>query len=103
KCARHTAPAESVDELATEGRLRPLLARCRDDVDVPVQEKRRTSSAAGDARDEVRPRRILRVRLGLAACALEQLLDDLDACALVPGRVRRVEPEQLLKELYGSH
>ena len=95
---RAAPPDVAVDELAGERRVRPGLSRRRDDVDVSLEEER-LRVAARESRDEVRPRRVLRVELRLAARLLEQRLDELDARALVSGRVRRVEPDQLLQEL----
>ena len=96
---RAAAPDLAVRELSVERRPRPLLAGGRDDVHVPLEEERRGAALALEARDQVRPRRILRVGLRLEADGLELLPHEADAGRLVAGRVRRVEPQQLLQEL----
>lgn len=90
-----TAPDLAVDEPRLEGRVRPALAVGRNDIDVAVQEQRRRVPAAAQPTDEVRARRVERVRLGREAGRLEHVADVLDARALVARRVRRVEADQL--------
>jgi hypothetical protein len=74
------------------------LQRGRDDVDVTLEQERRRV-AAGQAAEEIRPAGLQLVRLRLAAHLLELRLDERHARRLVAGRVRRVEPNQLLEEL----
>ncbi len=95
---RAAAPDVAVLEPALERRVRPVLAGGRDDVDVPLEQERRRV-AAGEAADEVRPAGLLLVELRLAARVLELRAEELDARRFVAGRVRRVEPDQLLQEL----
>ena len=96
ECA--AAPEIAVLEPALERRVDPVLACGRDDVDVPLKQERRRV-AAGEAADEVRPAGLLLVELRLAARVLEVRAQELDARPFVAGRVRRVEPDQLLQEL----
>jgi hypothetical protein len=96
---RAAAPEPAVDELAAERRSRPLLAGRRDDVDVPVQQQRRRIAGSGHARDQVGPGIVARDDARLDTGALEQLLYVRDARALVAGRVRGVEPEQVAEKL----
>jgi hypothetical protein len=63
------------------------------------EEEARPVSAAGDARDEVRPLRDPRVQLAVDAARLEVVAEVLRGGGLVPRRVRRVDPDQLLQEL----
>ena len=70
----------------------------RHHVDVPLQQEWRRIAAA-QAADEVRPARLLLVRLRLAANLVELRPEEVDAGRLVPRRVRRVEANQLLQEL----
>ena len=73
------------------------LERLRDELKLKIH------LAAADARDEVRPSGIPGIRLRLAAGLFEDASDEGNAARLVAGRVRRVEPDQLLQELCGSH
>ena len=100
---RAASPDVSVDELAAERRPRPVLARGRDDVDVALEEERRALSRCreGARRDSAAPDLLHRVRLSTPASS-SRLADELDALGFVPGRVRRVEPDQALEELDGS-
>ena len=95
---RAAAPDVAVLEPPLERRMRPVLSGGRDDVDVALEQQRRRT-ASGEPADEVGPRRVLRVDRRLAAGLLQLRADELDARGLVPGRVRRVEPDQLLQEL----
>ena len=69
----------------------------------PWMQQRRALASAANARDEVRPGRIPGIRLRLAARAFEEAPHEGDAVGFVARRVRRVEPDQLLEELGGSH
>ncbi len=90
---RAAPPDVAVGDLAGERRMRPVAAR-GDDVDVALQQQRRTGAATAQARDQVRPRRLGREDARLAAELLEQVADPLDARALVARRVARVEAQQ---------
>ena len=83
-----------------ERRMRPALA-AGDDVDVPLEEKRR-GGAAVEPSDEVRSAGNVRTSVP-ATRRLEQAADELDARGLVAGRVRRVEPDQRLRQLDDVH
>ena len=102
-CALHVdrppAPDLAVHELAAEGRMRPLLSRCRDHVDVALQQERLGASLAPQPGDEVRPGRVFRIELGRDAGVLEEPTDELDARRLVAGRIRCVEPDEVLEKL----
>ncbi len=100
---RAAAPEPAVHQLASERRMRPLLARGRDDVDVPVQEERRRLARAAHARDEIRPRVVLRDDARLDAGFLEQAPHVCDARALVPGRIRRVEADEIAEKVDDVH
>jgi len=63
---------------------------------VPLKEERCRASLALEPGNQIRPRRILGVRGGLETGVLELFAEEADAGALVPGRVGRVEAEQLL-------
>jgi hypothetical protein len=99
---RAAAPDLAVLEPPLERRVRPALPRSRDDVDVTLEEERRAAGAR-QPRDEVRPRRILRVARRLDSRGLEPRLEIRDAWSLVPRRVGRVEPDQVLEELDDTH
>src|SRR5580765_363864 len=90
------------DQIAAERRPCPGLARGGDDVDVPLEEERPTLSLAVETCDEIRASRIFCIEPALDPRLLEQAAHELDALAFVPGRVRRVEPDQALEELDGS-
>jgi hypothetical protein len=95
---RSATPDVAVDEVAAKRRVRPPLAGGGDDVDVPVEDERR-SVCARKPGEEIRPARLLLVAAAVDAGCAEQRLDVRDAPLLVAGRVRRVEPEQLPQEL----
>ena len=95
---RAATPDVPVLEPGLERRVGPVLTGRRDDVDVTLEQERRCV-AAGDAADEVRPAGLLLVELRLASRVLELPAQELDARLLVAGRVRRVEPDQLLGKL----
>ena len=95
---RAPAPDVAVRELASERGPAPALAGRRDDVDVAVQQERRPAAGTGMARDEVRPPRRSFEPLRLDPVRAQQRLDVGDTGLLVPGRVRRVEADQLLQE-----
>ena len=59
----------------------------------------RPVAAAGNSRDEVRPLRDLGVELAGDPVLLEVVAEQLCRAGLVPGRVDRVEADQLLEEL----
>ena len=94
-------------QISPSTRSPPKGGRChawprgRDDVDVALQQERRAVACALEPGDEVRPGRILRVGLRLAARLFEEVPDEADALRFVPRRVRGVEPDQLLEELDG--
>ena len=90
------------DQIAAERRPCPGLARGRDDVDVALEEERPALSLAVEACDEIRASRIFCIEPALDPRLLEQAAHELDALGFVPGRVRRVEPDQALEELDGS-
>ena len=60
------------------------------------------AAAAGDPRDEIRPLRHPGVELARDAVRLEVAAQMLGGARLVPGRVDRVEPDQLLQEVVTS-
>jgi hypothetical protein len=64
-----------------------------------LQQERRRADLTSQSRDQVRPLRILRNDLDVAAACLEQLPGPLDAHALPPRRVRGVEADQPLQQL----
>ena len=96
---RAATPDLAVAQLARP-RIDLPLARVRDDrVRMREQQEARPVSAPGNARDEVRPLRDLRVQLALDAVLGEVVAQQLGRLRLVPRRVDRVEPDQLLQEL----
>ena len=103
ECA--SAPDHAVYDLRAEGRMRPLLARSRDDVDVTVEEERRAVARPGQPGDEVRSLGIARVELALDPRSREQPPHVLDALALRSRRVGRVEAKQVAQQLdrVGNH
>ena len=100
-----SAPDHAVDDFSAEGRMRPLLAGSRDDVDVAVQEQRSAAVLSTEARDEIRPIGGARVELALHPGGRQQPADVLDALALGARRVRRVEAKQVAQQLdrVGNH
>ena len=82
---RAASPYDAVGDLGRKRRMRPLLARGRDDVDVAVEEEWRVAVRAGQPRDEVGSLGLARVQLALDSRRREQALHVLDALALVPG------------------
>ena len=66
-----------------------------------VKEKRRSLTPAGEAGDEIWALRVSEQELGDDAPFFEDSGHELEARALVAGRVRRVEPDQVSKELGG--
>ncbi len=96
---RAAAPDDAVDEVARERRARPVLAVRRDDVDVAVEEERRRLARPRDAREQVRARLVAREDPPFDARLVEQAAHVGDAGALVAGRVRRVEPQQVPQQV----
>ena len=96
------APDPAVDKLAAEGRARPFLVDRRNNVDVALEDQS-VARAAGQPGHEVRAFRCGSVGLPLNPRGREQLPDPLDAGPLRPGRVGRVEADQLLEQLGRSH
>ncbi len=96
---RAPSPDDTVDELGGERRVRPILAGGLHDVDVAVEQERRSVTGALDPCDEVRAAVVLRDDARLDTGVVEQPLDVRDARAFVAGRVRGVEPEQIAEEL----
>ena len=71
------------------------------DVGMPEQRQRRPLAAALDARHEVRALRVARDELARDALALEEPLQEDRGGGLVARRVRRVDADQVRKELRG--
>ena len=97
---RAAAPEIPVDQPALERRVRPALPARGDDVDVTLEEKRRRAAASRATRFG-RPG--TRSNVLSRSPRLEQAADELDARGLVAGRVRRVEPDQRLRQLDDVH
>jgi hypothetical protein len=70
-----------------------------DGVGMGEQQQARAAAVPGQARDKVRALRSLRVELAPYAVVAEIVAQQLGRLRLVPGRVDRVEPDQLLEEL----
>ncbi len=104
---RTATPDLVADELAAEGVARPFGRIRQHDVGVREERERRPVTASRDARDEIRPARLAGVERALDACGLEVVAQQLGGDRLVPGRVRRIEPDQPLQEVCdlrpGSH
>src|SRR5262249_5880185 len=92
------APHLAVDELAPERVALPLARVGEADVGGGGARERRAATAPADPRDEVRALGRARVEGALDASRLEMVAQELGGERLVAGRVRRVEPDQLLKE-----
>ena len=92
---RPASPDGAFDQVGREGGMRPTLPRRRDHVDVPVQQQRRRLARARQACDEVRARLVPRDELRVDSRVRQQPLHVGDALALVPGRVGRVEADQV--------
>jgi len=98
---RAPAPDGAVGELAGEGRMRPALAGRGHNVDMAFQQQRRRVAAARKPRHETRPPRIRRDERDLQAGVPQKTGKPLQARALGPGRIRRVETHQPLQQLGG--
>ena len=96
---RAAAPDLAVAKLARPGVDLPLGGIGENRVRVREERQPRPVAAPGNPRDEVRPLRHLRVELAGDAVLLEVVAQELGRTGLVPGRVDRVEADQLLEEL----
>ena len=101
--ALHVGGAAAVDalvaDLAGERRHRPVGVRRRHDVGVGHQHQRRPLPRPLDSRDQVQPRRIGPVEIGLDTGLGEVAGDELGRDRLAAGRVRGVDPDQLAGQL----
>ncbi len=79
--------------------MRPLLAGRGDDVDVAIEEERRSRPRAFEPGDEIGAVGVQRVELAFDACSGQQRADVLDARALGARRIRRVEADELPEQL----
>ena len=95
---RAAAPDLPVDEISGERRLLPARAGGGDDIDVPVEQKRRRLPASREPHDKVRPLRVAGIEGRLEAGGLEDPGDVLEAGAFVSGRVGGVEAKQRLQQ-----
>ena len=102
---RAASPHHPVGDLGRERRMRPLLARRGDDVDVAVEKQWRVAVVSGQARDEVGSFGVACVQLALDAGSREQAPHVLDALTLRSRRVGRVEAKQVAQQLdrVGNH
>src|ERR671923_319694 len=96
---RAASPDLPVAQLAGPGVELPLGRVGENGVGVRQQHEPRPAPAARDPGDEVRPLRDLRQQLRLDAAVAQVLAKEFRGPCLVPGRVDRVDADQLLEEL----
>src|SRR5689334_12257388 len=96
---RAAAPDLGAANLARPGIRLPLRRVGDDGVRVGQEQQARPTAAPGQPRDEVRALGGACLELALDAVPCEVVAQQLGRLRLVPGRVDRVEPDELLQEL----